>query len=116
GPTQHPAIKHLNLGPLGSRFPEGVLAEGGLLVTKTLLITFLVDVDELGDRKPRGVSYLQAYDKATGELVGSVKVDRHLHSSPMTVMHGGRQYILVAAGGLTEPAELIAFGLPRGST
>ena len=116
GPTQHPAIKHLNLGPLGSPFPEGVLAEGGLLVTKTLLITFLVDVDELGDRKPRGVSYLQAYDKATGELVGSVKVNRHLHSSPMTVMHGGRQYILVAAGGVTEPAELIAFGLPRGST
>lgn len=111
GPTQHPAIKHLNLGPLGSPFPNGVIAEGGLLVTKTLLITFLVDTDELANRKVRG-SWLQAYDKATGELLGQVKVDRHLHGSPMTCMANGRQYILVASGGVTEPSELLAFALP----
>ena len=114
GPTQHPALKDLNLGPLGSPFPEGVISEGGILVTKTLLITFLVDVDELGDRSKARGSWLQAYDKATGKLLGQVKVDRHLHSSPMTAMHDGRQYILVASGGVTEPSELIAFGLPRG--
>ena len=114
GPTQHAAIKHLDLGPLGSQFPKGVIAEGGILVTKTLLITFLVDVDELGDRSKARGSWLQAYDKATGELLGQVKVDKHLHSSPMTAMHEGRQYILVASGGVTEPSELIAFGLPRG--
>lgn len=112
GPTQHPAIKHLDLGPLGSRFPAGVLAEGGILVTKTLLITFLVDVDELGDRSKARGSWLQAYDKKTGKLVGSVKVDRHLHSSPMTIVENGRQYILIAGGGVSEPAELIAFALP----
>ena len=112
GPTQHPAIKHLNLGPLGSPFPRRVLAEGGILVTKTLLITFLVDVDELGDRSDVRGSWLQAYDKKTGELVGQVKVDRHLHGSPMTCMHDGRQYVLVTSGGVSEPAELLAFGLP----
>ena len=111
GPTQHPAIKHLNLGPLGTRFQTGVLAEGGILVTKTLLVAFLPDVDELGDRKPHG-SFLQAYDKATGELLHSKKVDRTLHGSPMSFLHDGRQYILIAAGGRTEPAELLAFGLP----
>ena len=112
GPRNHPAIKHLNLGPLGSMFPEGVIAEGGILATKTLLVTFLVDVDELGDRKPTGTSLLQAYDKKTGELISSVQVDRHLHGSPMTCMVEGKQYIMVSAGGVTQPSELIAFALP----
>jgi quinoprotein glucose dehydrogenase len=112
GPKDHPAIKHLNLGPLGSWFPEGVIAEGGILVTKTLLITILADVDELGDRTPRG-SFLQAYDKKTGELLHSVRVDQHLHGSPMTCEHNGKQYILVTAGGHREKSELLAFGLPE---
>jgi quinoprotein glucose dehydrogenase len=112
GPRNHPAIKHLNLGPLGSRFPNTVWAEGGILVTKTLIITILADSDELGDRYARG-SWLVALDKATGDEVGRIKVDRHLHSSPMTAMHNGRQYILVAGGGRTEPAEVLAFGLPQ---
>ena len=112
GPRDHPAIKQLKLGPLGSRFPEGVLAEGGILITKTLLITILADVDELGDRSARG-SWLVAIDKATGDEIARIKVDRHLHSSPMTAMHDGRQYILVAGGGRSEPAELLAFGLPN---
>jgi quinoprotein glucose dehydrogenase len=115
GPTQHPAIKHLNLGPLGSPFPAGVVAEGGLLVTKTLLITFQAKLDELGDRRPHG-AYLQAYDKASGELLAEVEVDRSLHSSPMTYLHKKRQYILVSGGGgrrSDEPSELIAFALPR---
>jgi quinoprotein glucose dehydrogenase len=111
GPNQHPTIKDLDLGPLGSRFPEG-LVEGGILVTETLLITILADIDELGDREAHG-SFLQAYDKATGELLGSIKIDRHLHGSPMTCMYDGRQYVLIAGGGISEPAELLAFGLPK---
>jgi hypothetical protein len=55
---------------------------------------------------------LLALDKATGEEIARIKVDRHLHSSPMTAMHEGRQYILAAGGGRTEPAQLLAFGLP----
>lgn len=111
GPREHPAIKHLDLGPLGSRFPNEVWAEGGILVTKTLVVTLLADVDELGDRMASG-SWLVALDKSTGDEIGRVKVDRHLHSSPMTAMHDGRQYILVSGGGRSEPAELIAFALP----
>ena len=69
-----------------------------MLVTKTLLVTIEPIVAELGDRSANG-SYLDAYDKATGELLAQIKVDRNLHSSPMTYMHEGRQYILVAGGG-----------------
>ena len=69
-------------------------------------------MDELGDRLARG-SWLVALDKSNGKEIGRIKVDRHLHSSPMTAMHNGRQYILVAGGGNhSEPAELLAFGLP----
>ena len=63
--------------------------------------------------KTSATAFLQAYDKATGELLASVEVDRSLHSSPMTYMHEGRQYILVAGGGRGEPSELIAFALPK---
>jgi len=113
GPSQHPAIKHLDLGPLGSPYPAGVIAEGGLLLTKTLLVTFQAKLDELGDRRAHG-SFLQAYDKASGELLASVEVDRSLHSSPMTYMFEGRQFIVVAGGGNGEEiSELVAFALPE---
>jgi len=115
GPTNHPAIKHLNLGPLGTRFANRILAEGGILVTKTLLITFLPVLDELGDRNATG-SLLQAYDKATGELLHTIETEQILHSSPMSFLHEGRQYILIAAGGRGgAKAELLAFGLRQGT-
>ncbi len=104
GPTDHPAIKHLELGALGSGYP-GVVAEGGILVTKTLLITFF------RDREARR-TYLRALDKTTGELLGEVDVDRGLHGAPMTYMHEGRQYIAVAGGGGPEKQELVVFALP----
>jgi quinoprotein glucose dehydrogenase len=115
GPREHAAIKHLNLGPLGSMFPEGVIAEGGILVTKTLLITHIANVDETKQPRNANGSLLQAYDKKTGELVASIPVDRHLHSSPMTCSAGGKQFILIAGGGGgVEPSELVAFALPEG--
>ncbi|MEE2775898.1 MAG: PQQ-binding-like beta-propeller repeat protein [Acidobacteriota bacterium] len=120
GPTHHPAIKHLDLGPLGSQHPMHAASEGGILLTKTLLITFLARVDELAEwerRYPDG-GWLQAYDKATGDLLSQVEVDRSLHSAPMTYMADGRQFIVIAGGGSRgqqpeEPAELVAFALPE---
>ena len=32
--------------------------------------------------------------------------------APMTYMHQGKQYIVVAIGGREQPPELIAFALP----
>ena len=116
GPTGHPAIKHLDLGPLGSR-SSAFVTEGGLLTTKTLLITFAPKLDELGKRLADGVpggAYLQAYDKVTGKLLAEVEVDRSLHSSPMTYLYKGRQYIVISGGGVREKAELIAYAVPSG--
>ena len=98
GPRNHPAIRRLDLGRLGTPPQDGVVTEGGVLVTRTLVVSIEPILDELGDRAATG-SYLDAFDKATGELLAQVEVDRALHSSPMTYMHEGRQYILVAGGG-----------------
>ena len=113
GPKNHPAIAHLNLDDMGTVY-FGMPAEGGLLVTRTLLIGF-VAVDEDGDRSAEG-GLLRGYDKATGELLAEVETDIWLHGPPMTYMHQGRQYIVVAGGGARNrrvPDELIAFALPE---
>jgi len=112
GPVDHPALKDLDLGPLGDPFPTRVIAEGGILLTKSVLVSFLVDLDENGAAATPSNSRVQAYNKSTGELICDVPVNRHLHGSPMTYMADGKQYIIIAGGGRTEPSELIAFALP----
>ncbi len=136
GPRNHPAIRHLHLDRLGTPPQDGIVTEGGVLVTKTLVISIEPIVDELGDRSANG-SHLVAFDKATGELVARVEVDRSLHGGPMTYLHEGRQYILIAGGGERpgpgpsiastaiadapprpprqppRKSELLAFALPR---
>ena len=119
GPRDHPAIRHLGLGRLRTPPLQGVVAEGGVLGTKTLLVTFEPIVDELGDRSANG-SYLDAYDKATGELIAQIRTDVTMHGSPMTYLHEGRQYILVAGGGETPgpgvPIERAVAAGPDGSS
>jgi quinoprotein glucose dehydrogenase len=110
GPTDHPALKDLDVGPLGSPYPGG--AEGGILVTKTMLVSYLAkDLPWGADARPEG-GYLRALDKRTGATLAQVEVDRSLHGAPITYLHEGRQYIAVAGGGRGEPEELVVFALP----
>ena len=125
GPKDHPAIKHLDLPDLGSSHAgSGAVAQGGILVTKTILVDFLPariarpfdpgqDAEEAAEEEPETGGHLRALDKATGAVLAEVWVDRHLHGAPMTYWHDGRQYIAVAGGGGREPAELVAMALPR---
>tara|TARA_B110000438_G_scaffold118092_1_gene115348 strand:- start:103 stop:2064 length:1962 start_codon:yes stop_codon:yes gene_type:complete len=108
GPVDHPLLEPLELPPMGSVFND-VVAEGGLLVTKTLLISFLAQKDEIGP-EARG-SILIAIDKRTGETVGEVMVDQRLHGPPMTYSLNGKQYIAVAGGGRNNDDELLVFAL-----
>ena len=94
----HPLLRDLALPPLGG---EG---RGGPVLTRPLLITALPAGGS--DGGPR----LVAYDKATGEIVGSVDLPGGALGTPMTYMFDGRQYIALAIGG--RPPELIAFALP----
>jgi len=58
---------------------------------------------------------LRAYDKKTGQELGAVHMPAPQTGSPMTYMHDGKQYIVVAISGPNFPGELIAFRLPAES-
>jgi glucose dehydrogenase len=99
----HPDLKGLTIPRTGQ---TGVI---GNVVTKTLVIAGDRQVTTLPDR-PRG-AMLRAYDKMTGKEVGAVYMPSSQTGGPMTYMVNGKQYIVVAIGGGTFPAELIAFRL-----
>ena len=96
---RHPMLRDLDLPPLGG---DG---RGGVVVTKTLLVSGLTAGGS--DDGPR----LVARDKATGEIVASVDLPGGPIGTPMTYMDEGRQYIALTVGG--DVPELVAFALPE---
>lgn len=97
---QHPLLRDLDLPPLG-----GDSGRNGPFVTKTLLVYTLTAGGT------NNGPLLVAYDKASGELRGSVDLPGSAIGSPMTYMLDGRQHIAVTVGGNTP--SLAAFALPR---
>ena len=58
-------------------------------------------------------STITAYDKDTGEYLGSVELPSTPWGNPITYLHDGKQHILVAVGGRPGAvAELLALALP----
>jgi quinoprotein glucose dehydrogenase len=101
----HPALKGLNIPRTGR---PGLLSP---LVTKTLVICGEAGFATQADGKQGAL--LRAYDKATGEDRGAVYMPAPQSGSPMTYMQNGQQHIVLAIGGGTYPAELIAFRLKK---
>ena len=98
----HPALKGMNLPRVGKK------VRGGLLVTKTLLFAGAsVPLSLYGD------PILQAFDKHTGERLAVLDLPGIATGVPMTYLHRGRQFIVVATGGRNHPGELVAFALPK---
>jgi quinoprotein glucose dehydrogenase len=100
----HPLLKGMNIPKTGQ---NGAV---GLVVTKTLVIMGDPQVTNMPGR-PRG-AMLRAYDKATGKEVGAVYLPAPQSGSPMTYLHNGKQYIVVAVSGGAYSGEYIAFALP----
>jgi quinoprotein glucose dehydrogenase len=101
----HPALKGLNLPPLGR--PGN---NSGTLVTKTLLIA---GESNLGPT-PNGQrgAMLRAFDKATGKELGAVYMPAPQSGTPMTYLADGKQYVIVAISGGNYSGELLAFRAP----
>src|SRR3546814_19713968 len=78
----------------------------GPLCTKSLVICGEAGfyTNEYGIRG----AMLRAYDKATGEEKGEVYMHAPQSGSPMPYMLNNRHYIVVAIGGGTYQAELVA--------
>ena len=82
--------------------PVGTFAISGPLVTKTLLFQAVTD-----NKK----HLLTAYDKQTGETVHQFELPAAPGGTPMTYMVDGKQYIVIAVGGVKD-ARLVTLALP----
>ena len=97
GPIDHPAIKDLELPPMGGR------RRGSPVLTKSLLFITVGGTDEPN---------FKAINKKTGETVWETTLDSSPAGTPMTYEIDGRQFIVVATGGGRSPAHLVALSLP----
>lgn len=107
GPVHHPALRHLDLPPLGwqSRvFP---------VVTPTLLLAAPEPTRrDYWEYYANPEAYLWAFDLDDGHLVGRTPLPRNARGNPMTYAAGGRQYVVVPVG-WGQSAELVALAVPR---
>ena len=101
----HAALKGVDLGPTGK--PE----RSPLMVTKTLL--FGADGAGLFNAGPgAGGRTFRAINKRTGAIIHELQLPAGTTGIPMTYMVNDRQYIVVATGERSVPAELVALALP----
>jgi quinoprotein glucose dehydrogenase len=100
----HPALKGVTIPRTGRA------GRIGTLVTRSLVIAGEAGFATQPDGR-RG-ALLRAYDKATGQDAGAVYMPAPQTGSPMTYMINGKQYLVLAIGGGTYSAELVAYRLP----
>ncbi|NNM31707.1 MAG: PQQ-binding-like beta-propeller repeat protein [Gemmatimonadetes bacterium] len=94
----HPRLQGVDLPNTGAR------SHATKLVTRTLLMY----------GEGRGAAPIfRAVDKKTGEELGQVELPAPTLTAPMTYMHEGRQYIVVAVGGGGMAGSLVALALPE---
>ncbi len=103
----HPALEGIDVGRTGR--PD----RGGVLATSTLL--FAGEGGGMFAAFGSGGNRFRAHDKATGEVLAEIELPANQTGLPMTYMHEGRQYVVVAVGARRHPAELVALALPEGS-
>ena len=107
GPRDHPLLNGLKVPPLGERL-QGI----SVLVTRTLVFVSVIPVataqtSDTDDRR----KLLYVFDKPSGTLLNTIELDAFSAAAPMTYRHGGKQYLVVAAG-MGPNSELIALNLP----
>jgi quinoprotein glucose dehydrogenase len=100
----HPALKGLGLdfdtmGQFDIR--------PGPLLTRELL--FMGESGTIS--ASRGGPLLRIYDKRTGRVVHSAMLPTLSTGAPMTYVHNGRQYIVIAVSAPGKPAEIVALTL-----
>ncbi|MGE0812142.1 MAG: PQQ-binding-like beta-propeller repeat protein [Vicinamibacterales bacterium] len=100
----HPALKGVTIPRTGR--PGRV----GVLTTKTLVMAGDSGMATHPNGQRSGM--FRAYDKKTGKELGAVPLPGPQTGSPMTYLHNGKQYIVVAVSGQGAAAELVALALP----
>ena len=105
GPRDHIALQDLALPWLGAP------GRAAPLLTKTLL--FLGDGSRSMQVVPPlgGGRMFRAYDKATGRVLWQTELPAGTSGAPMTYLHDGTQYVVVAVSARDRDGELIAFAV-----
>ena len=89
---------HLNLGMPGL---------GGPIITRSGLVFIAATLDD----------EIRAFDVASGKILWHAKLPAGGQATPMTYSIGGRQYVVIAAGGYKDSSTrgdyVIAYALPR---
>ena len=106
GPRDDLALQDLELPWLGAS------GRAAPLLTKTLLF--------LGDGSPSlvvipphgGGRMFRAYDKTDGRVLWQTELEAGTSGAPMTYLHEGKQYVVVAISDNEHEGELIALALP----
>ena len=94
----HPLLEGLEIPNTGAR------SHATKLVTKTLLMY----------AEGRGAAPIfRAVDKMTGKELGAVDIPGSSITAPMTYMHEGVQYVVMAINGRGLPGALVALRLPE---
>jgi glucose dehydrogenase len=94
--TNHPLLAGVDLPR------TGIANRSGILLTKTLLFS---------GEGPGGKPLLRVHDKATGDTIAEVALPNSQSGTPMTYMHDGKQYVVLAVSG-GGSSELVALALP----
>jgi len=100
-----------DLAPGGLALKLGTPAISGPIMTASGLIFTGATMDD----------YLRAFDSETGEELWKGRLPAGGQATPMTYEYGGRQYVVIAAGGHSSAGTkfgdyVIAFALPQLST
>ena len=97
-----------NFGGVHQGIPPGSINLGGAVATAGGLVFIAGTTDP----------HIRAFDSATGKLLWEAELPASGHATPMTYQSGGKQYLVIAAGGHQGIPEehlgdvLVAFALP----
>ena len=110
GPRDHPAIRHLDLPPMGQPGRAAVLVTPSLVFAGEGANVGVAALTQFWNGP--GGRMFRSYDKSTGDIVSEIKLPGGTSGAPMTYMVDGRQYIVVAVGWDDMASEWVALALP----
>ena len=102
-----PCVVAIGSGPGGAMDGWNSADVGGTIVTAGGLVFIGGSMDEM----------FHAFDSATGELLWEYKLPAGGYATPSTYMAGGKQFVIIAAGGAGKlrtkaDDQFVAFALP----
>ncbi len=113
GPRHHPAIKHLNTGPLGYAGGQ-TIGKGGGILTGGLFIAIQFRDRPHGTKPVKQGGLIDAFDQKTGNHIWQFELDNlYPLGTPMTYLHQGKQYLTIACNNRTGQGQLIALALTK---